>query len=83
VVSVNVAHLSDEEFRQIKKAHLEHGVLVFRDQQVYGFMRQGGGALEIDSAPGSGTRVHLRFARPAASAQQPVATLPISSSAVV
>jgi taurine dioxygenase len=34
VVSVNVAHLSDQEFRQIKKAHLEHGVLVFRDQDL-------------------------------------------------
>ena len=30
--------------------------------QVYGFMQQIGGALEIDSAPGKGTRVHLRFA---------------------
>jgi two-component system NtrC family sensor kinase len=30
--------------------------------QVYGFMQQIGGALEIESAPGRGTRVHLRFA---------------------
>jgi signal transduction histidine kinase len=29
--------------------------------QVYGFMRQIGGGLEIESAPGRGTRVHLRF----------------------
>lgn len=29
--------------------------------QVYGFMQQIGGALEIESAPGRGTRVHLRF----------------------
>jgi two-component system NtrC family sensor kinase len=29
--------------------------------QVYGFMRQIGGDLEIESAPGKGTRVHLRF----------------------
>jgi signal transduction histidine kinase len=29
--------------------------------QVYGFMRQIGGGLEIESAPGKGTRVHLRF----------------------
>ena len=34
VVDVDLAHLSDEEFRQIKKAHLEHGVLVFRDQRL-------------------------------------------------
>ena len=31
--------------------------------QVYGFMQQIGGDLEIDSAPGKGTRVHLHFAR--------------------
>ena len=30
--------------------------------QVYGFMRLAGGRIEIDSAPGEGTRVHLRFA---------------------
>ena len=30
--------------------------------QVYGFMRQAGGRIELDSAPGEGTRVHLRFA---------------------
>jgi two-component system, NtrC family, sensor kinase len=30
--------------------------------QVYGFMQQIGGALDIESAPGKGTRVHLRFA---------------------
>jgi signal transduction histidine kinase len=29
--------------------------------QVYGFMRQIGGDLEIESAPGKGTRMHLRF----------------------
>jgi taurine dioxygenase len=34
VAGVNVAHLSDEEFRRIKEAHLEHGVLVFRDQEL-------------------------------------------------
>jgi taurine dioxygenase len=34
VVGVDVAHLSDQEFRQIKTAHLEHGVLVFRDQDL-------------------------------------------------
>jgi signal transduction histidine kinase len=36
--------------------------------QVYGFMRQAGGSVELDSSPGAGTRVHLRFAqaRPAA-----------------
>jgi taurine dioxygenase len=34
VVGVNVAQLSDEEFRQVKQAHLEHGVLVFRDQEL-------------------------------------------------
>ena len=31
--------------------------------QVYGFLQQIGGNLEIDSAPGKGTRVHLRFPR--------------------
>jgi signal transduction histidine kinase len=30
--------------------------------QVYGFMQQIDGALEIESVPGKGTRVHLRFA---------------------
>jgi signal transduction histidine kinase len=30
--------------------------------QVYGFMQQIGGALDIESSPGRGTRVHLRFA---------------------
>lgn len=34
VVGVDVAHLSDQEFRQIKNGHLEHGVLVFRDQDL-------------------------------------------------
>lgn len=34
VVGVNLARLSDEVFTQIKKAHLEHGVLVFRDQEL-------------------------------------------------
>ena len=34
VVGVNLARLSDAEFRQIKQAHLEHGVLVFRDQEL-------------------------------------------------
>ena len=29
--------------------------------QVYGFLQQIGGSLEIESAPGKGTRVHLRF----------------------
>src|SRR6185503_1516159 len=32
VVGIDLARLSDEEFRQVKKAHLEHGVLVFREQ---------------------------------------------------
>jgi two-component system NtrC family sensor kinase len=31
--------------------------------QVYGFMQQSDGALEIESAPGKGTKVHLRFAK--------------------
>ena len=31
--------------------------------QVYGFLQQIGGGLEIDSAPGKGTRVELRFPR--------------------
>jgi signal transduction histidine kinase len=31
--------------------------------QVYGFMRQIGGSLEIESAPGKGTQVQLRFPR--------------------
>jgi len=42
--------------------------------QVYGFMRQAGGSVELDSSPGTGTRVHLRFAqaRPVAhEARQP------------
>ena len=30
--------------------------------QVYGFMRLAGGRIELDSAPGKGTRVHLTFA---------------------
>lgn len=34
VVGINLAQLSDEEFRQIKQSHLEHGVLVFRDQEL-------------------------------------------------
>jgi taurine dioxygenase len=34
VAGVDVARLSDEEFRRIKEAHLEHGVLVFRDQEL-------------------------------------------------
>lgn len=34
VAGLNVARLSDVEFGQIKKAHLEHGVLVFRDQEL-------------------------------------------------
>ena len=34
VVGVDLAQLSDEEFRQVKQAHLEHGVLVFRDQEL-------------------------------------------------
>ena len=34
VTDVRLARLSDEEFRRIKQAHLEHGVLVFRDQQL-------------------------------------------------
>lgn len=34
VTGVDVARLSDEEFRRTKAAHLEHGVLVFRDQQL-------------------------------------------------
>jgi len=33
--------------------------------QVYGFLQQIGGSLEIDSAPGKGTRVHLGFPRAA------------------
>jgi signal transduction histidine kinase len=31
--------------------------------QVYGFMQQAGGALDIESRPGKGTKVHLRFVR--------------------
>ena len=31
--------------------------------QVYGFMQQLGGGIDIDSAPGRGTRVRLRFPR--------------------
>jgi signal transduction histidine kinase len=31
--------------------------------QVYGFMQQSGGSMQIESAPGKGTRVHLRFPR--------------------
>jgi signal transduction histidine kinase len=31
--------------------------------QVYGFVRQVGGALRIESAPGAGTAVHLLFRR--------------------
>jgi signal transduction histidine kinase len=31
--------------------------------QVYGFMRQTGGSVEIEAAPGRGTRVRLSFAR--------------------
>jgi taurine dioxygenase len=34
VVGANLAQLSDEEFAQVKNAHLEHGVLVFRDQEL-------------------------------------------------
>jgi taurine dioxygenase len=34
VVGADLARLSEEEFGQIKKAHLEHGVLVFRDQDL-------------------------------------------------
>jgi two-component system NtrC family sensor kinase len=41
--------------------------------QVYGFMRQAGGSVELDSSPGTGTRVHLRFAAasPGAPADHP------------
>lgn len=34
VLGADLARLSDEAFRQIKNAHLEHGVLVFRDQEL-------------------------------------------------
>jgi len=34
VIGVNVARLSEDAFAQIRKAHLEHGVLVFRDQEL-------------------------------------------------
>jgi len=33
-VNVDLARLSDAEFNQIRTAHLEHGVLVFRDQEL-------------------------------------------------
>ena len=34
VVDADLARLSGAEFEQIKKAHLEHGVVVFRDQEL-------------------------------------------------
>jgi signal transduction histidine kinase len=49
--------------------------------QVYGFVRQTGGDLSIESAPGSGTRIHLFLPRALAAAEAPDGRLRLEESA--